>query len=38
MTGAVLPLQRGYFELTVPAALLAGQPPRLELAWIDFYR
>ncbi len=38
MTGAVLPLQRGYFELTVPAALLAGQAPRLELAWIDFHR
>ncbi|MFM7159827.1 MAG: hypothetical protein ACKO3P_05555, partial [Planctomycetaceae bacterium] len=36
--GGGLPLERGYFELTVPAALLAGQPPRLELAWIDFHR
>lgn len=38
LVGAALPLQRGYFELSVPAALLAGQAPRLELEWIDFHR
>ncbi len=28
----------GYFEITVPKALLEGQPKSLELTWIDFYR
>ncbi len=28
----------GYFEITLPKALLTNQPKSLELGWIDFYR
>ena len=33
-----LPGEGGYFEITLPKALLEGQPKSLELGWIDFYR
>jgi len=33
-----LPGSGGYFEITVPKALLDGQTKTLELGWIDFYR
>lgn len=33
-----LPLENGYFELLIPAGLLAGNPSRLELRWVDFHR
>lgn len=33
-----LPGDGGYFEITLPKALLEGQPKSLELGWIDFYR
>jgi hypothetical protein len=33
-----LPDQGGCFEITLPKALLEGQPKSLELNWIDFYR
>ena len=33
-----LPGKGGYFEITLPKALLDGQPKSLELGWIDFYR
>jgi hypothetical protein len=33
-----LPGKGGYFEITLPKALLEGQPKSLELGWIDFYR
>jgi hypothetical protein len=33
-----LPGKGGYFEIRVPKALLEGEPKRLELGWIDFYR
>lgn len=33
-----LPKKGGYFEITVPKALLEGNPNSLELGWIDFYR
>ena len=35
---AGLPGKGGHFELTLPKSLLTGQPNRLELEWIDFYR
>ena len=35
---AGLPGKGGYFEITLPKELLTGQPRRLELEWIDFYR
>lgn len=28
----------GYFEIRIPAAVLAGQPQPLMIDWIDFYR
>lgn len=33
-----IPLEGGYFEVTVPKALLQGQPESLKVDWIDFYR
>jgi hypothetical protein len=33
-----LPGQDGYFQMTLPKALLEGGPKSLELSWIDFYR
>ena len=33
-----LPGNGGCFEITLPRALLEGQPKNLDLGWIDFYR
>jgi hypothetical protein len=33
-----LPGNGGYFEMTLPKALLEGQSKSLEVEWIDFYR
>jgi hypothetical protein len=33
-----VPLESGYFEVTVPASLLESQANDLKIAWIDFYR
>jgi hypothetical protein len=33
-----LPLKDGWFEMTLPKALLEGNPPSLSVQWIDFYR
>ena len=33
-----LPERGGYFEIVLPKALLSGQPEKLTLSWIDFYR
>jgi hypothetical protein len=33
-----IPLEDGVFEVTVPRALFASNPPTLTLDWIDFYR
>jgi hypothetical protein len=33
-----LPLKDGWFEMTLPRALLDGKPPSLSVQWIDFYR
>ena len=33
-----LPAEGGWFELQLPAALLAGQPEAITIRWIDFYR
>ena len=33
-----LPDKGGYFEITLPNALLEGESKSLELGWIDFYR
>jgi len=33
-----LPGHGGYFEITLPKALLEGQPTSLTVAWIDFFR
>ncbi|MEI8374834.1 MAG: hypothetical protein WCJ35_18585 [Planctomycetota bacterium] len=33
-----LPDKGGYFEITLPKALLEGELESLELKWIDFYR
>ena len=33
-----LPGKGGYFEITLPKALLESEPKSLELRWIDFYR
>ena len=32
------PLQRGHFEIPLPAKLLEGNPQQISLQWIDFYR
>jgi len=34
----VIPLEAGYFEVTLPDALLDGNPQALLIQWIDFYR
>lgn len=36
--GLPKPSDGGYFEITLPPALLAGEPQPIELRWIDFYR
>lgn len=33
-----LPDKDGYFELVLPKVMLEGQPKRVDLEWIDFYR
>ena len=33
-----LPEKGGYFEITLPKALLENQPSNIEVSWIDFYR
>jgi hypothetical protein len=33
-----IPLKGGYFEMTIPAALLADNPKSISLNWIDFHR
>lgn len=33
-----LPAEGGWFELQLPAALLAGNPESVTVRWIDFYR
>lgn len=33
-----LPPKEGWFEMSIPAALLAGEEKGLDLHWIDFYR
>jgi hypothetical protein len=33
-----IPLKDGVFEVTLPQALLASNPPTITLDWIDFYR
>jgi len=35
---ASIPLRDGYFEMTIPAALLKTNPPQVAIEWIDFYR
>lgn len=33
-----IPLAGGYFQVTLPARLLAANPKSIQLSWIDFYR
>jgi len=33
-----VPLDAGYFEITLPAKLLADNPREISLFWVDFYR
>ncbi len=33
-----IPLQNGYFELTLPKAFFEGNPKSISVSWIDFYR
>jgi hypothetical protein len=33
-----LPLKDGYFEITLPKALLEGNPKSITLNWVDFFR
>lgn len=33
-----IPLQDGYFEITLPKAFFEGNPQSVTLSWIDFYR
>ena len=33
-----VPLKDGYFEVTLPEKLLAGNPRAITVSWIDFYR
>jgi len=33
-----IPLDEGYFQMKIPAAMLKGNPERLSIRWIDFYR
>ena len=32
------PLMDGWFDIELPRALLEGNPPSIEVSWIDFYR
>ena len=34
----VIPLEEGYFEVTLPDVLLEGNPETLFIQWIDFFR
>lgn len=34
----VIPLAAGYFEVTIPEALLDNRPEPLQIQWIDWYR
>jgi|GEM_PF-6412402 len=36
--GRSIPLESGYFLVSIPPQLLKGNPERIELQWIDFYR
>jgi hypothetical protein len=36
--GKEIPLQDGYFEVTMPRAFFEGNPKSITLNWIDFYR
>lgn len=36
--GNLIPLQDGYFSLTLPAKLFEGNPAEIRLSWVDFYR
>lgn len=33
-----IPLEDGYFEITLPAKILESNPRAIKLEWIDFYR
>ena len=33
-----LPLDGGYFEMTLPKTFFEGHPQSISLNWIDFYR
>jgi hypothetical protein len=33
-----IPLKGGYFEVPLPAKLFEGNPEKVKLQWIDFYR
>ena len=33
-----IPLDNGYFRVTVPKALLTENPVALNVRWVDFYR
>jgi hypothetical protein len=33
-----IPLDEGYFQMKIPAAMLKGNPEKLSIRWIDFYR
>ncbi|MCE9552719.1 MAG: hypothetical protein K8T91_04985 [Planctomycetes bacterium] len=35
---AKIPLTDGHFEITLQAKLLEGNPPSIQLRWVDFYR
>jgi hypothetical protein len=37
-TPPVIPLKRGYFEITLPEAFFDGNPKSISVQWIDFYR
>jgi len=34
----VIPLETGYFEVTIPELLFHDNPPSLVIQWIDFFR
>jgi hypothetical protein len=36
--GNLIPLQDGYFSLTLPEKLFEGNPAEIRLSWVDFYR
>ncbi len=33
-----LPLENGYFEMTMPRAFFEGKAKTMRVEWIDFYR